>query len=85
MPEGITKRKVVPVVLPFGTVIGKGPKTKTGAKPIDSKKLETSTEKKPAIAKKPNVRLESVKTGPVMQVLPRERAEAPIASSQIPV
>ena len=48
--------------MPFGTVIGKGPKAKTGAKPIDSKKLEASTEKMPEVAEKPNVRQESVKT-----------------------
>ena len=34
MPEGITKRKLIPVVLPFDTVIGKGPKTEIGAKLI---------------------------------------------------
>ena len=49
MPEGITKRKLVPVVLPFDTVIGKGPKTEIGAKQINLKKLEASTEKKPAV------------------------------------
>ena len=37
MPEGITKRKLVPVVLPFDTVIGKGLKTEIGAKLINSK------------------------------------------------
>ena len=34
MPEGITKRKLAPVVLPFDTVIGKGPKTETGPNQI---------------------------------------------------
>ena len=82
MPEGITKRKLVPVVLLFDTVIGKGPRTEIGAKLINLKKLEASTEKEPAVAEKPHVGLTSVKTDPIMPVLPHERAEAPIVRSQ---
>ena len=51
-PQGITKRKLAPVVLPFNTVIGKGPKTEIGAKPKILSKLEASIEKKPTVGEK---------------------------------
>ena len=47
-PEGITKRNFVPVVLPFDSDAGKGPKSKTGIKLIaNQKKLEVNPGKGP--------------------------------------
>ena len=51
-PEGVTKRKVVPVVLPLGTIIDKGPKTKTGTKPRPKDHLEKGPEKKIEVIEK---------------------------------
>ena len=64
MPEGITKRRLVPVVLPFDININKGPKTKTKPKE-KSKILEVNPgkdpEKKSKVAKKPHARPISVR------------------------
>ena len=54
-PEGITRRKLIPVVLPFDSDTGKGPKSKTETKLIVNPKKpdfnpEKGPEKKPKVA-----------------------------------
>ena len=68
MPEGITKRRLVPVVLPFDSNVGKGPKTRT-----KSKDRGKSPEKKSKVAEKPHVRPIPVRPVLVTPELPHEK------------
>ena len=52
--EGITKRKLVPVVLPFDSNIGKGLKLKTGTKPRPKVNSEKGPEKQVEATEKPH-------------------------------
>ena len=76
MPEGITKRRLVPVVLPFDINIDKGQKTKPKA---DLKIPEVNPvkdpEKKSKVAEKPHVRSIPVRPTPIMPELPPENKQ----------
>ena len=68
-PEGITERRLFPVVLPFDINVDKGPKTKTKAK-ANPKIPEVNQGKDPKekskAAEKPHVRPIPVRPAPVM-------------------
>ena len=84
-PEGITKRKFIPVVLPFDSNAGKGPKSRTKSQ-VDLKKPEVNPgkgpEKKSKAVDKPHVRSLSVRSDPITPVLPHEKAaKVPVVRS----
>ena len=84
-PESITKRNLIPVVLPFDSDVGKGPKSRTKSQ-INPKKPEVNLRKGPEkeskAVEKPPVRPVSLRPDPVTPVLPHEKAaKAPVLRS----
>ena len=79
-PEGITKRRLVPVVLPFDSDAGKGPKSRTKLQ-VNPKKPEVNPGEGPKKKSKEGDKLH-VRPGPVAPVLPHEKAvKGPIVRS----
>ena len=74
MPEGITKRRLVPVVLPFDVKTEKGPKTRPKVNPEVNPGKDP--EKKSKVVEKPHVR-----PAPLTPMLPHEAAKVPIVRS----
>ena len=75
-PEGITKRRLVPVVLPSDSDVGKGPKTRT--------KSIVNLEKKSKVAEKPHVRPIPVRPVLVMpEPPPKETVKVPVVRSPV--
>ena len=86
MPEGITRRKLIPVVLPFDSDTGKGPKSKTKIKSqVNPKKPEVNPgkgpEKKSKVTEKPHEKpiKETVKV-PIVRSLSKSPSESPVSS-----
>ena len=77
MPEGITNRKFIPVVLLFDVKTEKGPKTKlTVNQKIPEVNPGKDPEKRSKVVEKPHVR-----PAPIMSMLPHEAAMVPIVRS----
>ena len=82
MPEGITKRRLVPVVLPFDVKTDKGPKTKPKVNPkIPEVHPGKDPEKKSKVAEKPHVKSVPDRPAPVTPMLPHEAAKVPVVRS----
>ena len=75
MPEGITKRRLAPVVLPFDVKTEKGPKTRPKVNP-ENPEISTGKdpENKSKEAEKPHVRPVPVRPDHIMPVLPHGKA-----------